>query len=640
METRGDPAPPARGERRAQAPLVALALALAVVPFFLRWPLLHSRGFNPDELEHLHFSWCVAQGKVPYVDYFDHHTPWLHLALARLVSRFDTAASEDEAVAALFAARAAMLPWAALTLGLTAVLAGRVAGGAAAWLAPVLLTHFAYFLSKGLEVRPDGPAAALLLAGVILVRGADPGWARRRRAAFLASGLLFGAASLVTQKALFGLVGVALAELAGLAVGGGRRRARTGDVAAQAAGFALPWAGTLLFFARRGAVRAFIDANFVLNTRWPGPGASGFLHEIVGDDPALVAVSLVGLAALVAALVRGRGRPEGEMVTVATPIALVLGLAVLPAVTRHYFLLVLPFLAVAAAAFLVRAAQRLPVSRTAAYGILAVVVALACLKPLGRLRESFDRGNWSTLQGIRWVVRNVGAGETTLDGYSGLGVFRPQPFFHQFFYADPRAIQTESQQREVLDGLRSGRALPKAVFLDWRLRSGVQPEVIEFVERHYARLGPEPIRVRVFDNGLGFWTDEGPRWMAWAPGRERAPHVFFESGWRSPAPVDGIAARRTRTGRSILVVPIQKPRDYAVRLRARSVAALAIFDFEMVANGRSAGTSTASPRWQDHLFAFEGRHLVPGFNQVELRMPPSAEGRAELAIESLALERR
>jgi hypothetical protein len=234
----------------------------------------------------------------------------------------------------------------------------------------------------------------------------------------------------------------------------------------------------------------------------------------------------------------------------------------------------------------------------------------------------------------------VGAGETTLDGYSGLGVFRPQPFFHQFFYADPRAVQSEAEQRAVLDDLRSGRALPKVVFLDWRLRSGVGPETIAFLERHYARLGPEPIRVRVFDNGLGFWTDEGPRFMAWAPGRERAPHLFFESGWRSPGLVDGLAARQTRTARSLLVVPIRQPRDYEVTLRARGAGAVPAFDFEMVVNGRSAGTSAASARWQDHRFAAFARDLIPGFNQFELRMPPSAEGRAELAIESLELRRR
>lgn len=624
---------------RARAPLVVLALALAVVPFLLRFPLLRSRGFNPDELEHLHFSWCVAQGQVPYVDYFDHHTPWLQFALAPLVARHDTASSEDDAVETLFAARRAMLPWAALTLVLTAVLAGRQAGPAAAWIAPALLTHFAWFLSKGLEVRPDGPAGALLLAGVVLVRGRDPDWSGPRRAAFFASGLVFGAASLFTQKAFFGLAGVAVAEFVGLALGAGRRRDRTLDVAAQAAGFAVPWAATLLYFARHGAVRAFFDANFVLNARWPGPGAAGFLRELVSADPILVALSTAGLLAAIVSLVRARGRPGGDLVTVATAIGLLASLAVLPAVTRHYFLLLLPFLAVFAAALLVRASARLPLGPAASHWIAAVALALVCVGPLGRLRASFDRGNWSTLQGIRWVVRNVGPGETTLDGYSGLGVFRPQPFFHQFLYADPRAVQTEAEQGGVLEDLRSGRARPKVVFLDWRLRSGVGPEVIAFLERHYARLGPEPIRVRVFDNDLGFWTDEGPRFMAWAPGRESAPHVYFESGWRSPAVVDGLAVRQTRTARSVIVLPIRQPRDYLVTLRAKGAGATPAFDFELVVNGRSAGTSAASARWEDHRFAVLGRHLIPGFNQVELRMSAAAEGRAELAVVSIELRR-
>jgi hypothetical protein len=195
----------------------------------------------------------------------------------------------------------------------------------------------------------------------------------------------------------------------------------------------------------------------------------------------------------------------------------------------------------------------------------------------------------------------------------------------------------------VLEALRSGRALPKLVFLNWRLRSGVRPEVIAFVERHYARLGPEPIHVRVFDNGLGFWTDEGPRPFGFAAGAERAPHVYFEGGWRTPGRLDGVAVRQTRTDRSVLVVPVRHPRDYVATVRARAAAEVPAFGFELVVNGVSAGTSAASPRWEDHTFALPGRRLIPGFNAVELRVhrPPNAPpGRAELAIEHMALGRR
>ncbi len=69
---------------RLAAAVVALLVAL---PLLLRLALVERRGFNPDELEHLHFAWNVSTGKVPYRDYFDHHTPALHYALAPLLRR-------------------------------------------------------------------------------------------------------------------------------------------------------------------------------------------------------------------------------------------------------------------------------------------------------------------------------------------------------------------------------------------------------------------------------------------------------------------------------------------------------------------------------------------------------------------------
>jgi hypothetical protein len=93
----------------------------------------------------------------------------------------------------------------------------------------------------------------------------------------------------------------------------------------------------------------------------------------------------------------------------------------------------------------------------------------------------------------------------------------------------------------------------------------------------------------------------------------------------------------------VLVVPIRHPRDYVATLRARAAAEVAVFELELVVNGVSAGQSAAGARWQDHEFALSGRHLIPGFNAFELRVhrpPGAASGRAELAVEHLALRRR
>jgi hypothetical protein len=238
------------------------------------------------------------------------------------------------------------------------------------------------------------------------------------------------------------------------------------------------------------------------------------------------------------------------------------------------------------------------------------------------------------------VLRNTAPWETTFDGFSGLGVFRPAAFFHPFHHWHILAIQSEAERRQTLEDLRRGAVVPKLVFRDSYLREGVPPEVARFLEANYVPTGLEPIHVRPFDNGLGWWTDEGPRPLGWARGLERAPHVLFGEGWRDPGTEDGVPCRRSRTRSSHLVVPIRHPRDSRVVLRARADAEPGPFAIELVVNGQTCGYLMSAPRWQDYEFHVPGRHLLPGFNRFELRYShPDPERRLEIAAESLALYR-
>ena len=54
---------------------------LGAVVLVLRVLSLHRRFFDLDEFQHLHMAWLMAQGLVPYVDFYEHHTPLLHLLL-------------------------------------------------------------------------------------------------------------------------------------------------------------------------------------------------------------------------------------------------------------------------------------------------------------------------------------------------------------------------------------------------------------------------------------------------------------------------------------------------------------------------------------------------------------------------------
>jgi len=683
----------------------AVAILLVLAPLFLRLPLIETRGYNPDELEHLHWSWCVWRGLVPYVDYFDHHTPWFHFFLAQFFDFYDVERLPEDALGFTFMARRFMWLAAGAMLGLTFLLGRSWRDARTGLVAALLLGNTAFFLAKSFEIRPDVPAAALLLLSVWLAllgarravateteTGTDPGG----RARLLVSGLALGAAVMLTQKVVF--VGPGYAAIVFWLLLDRRlelpRATRFGYALVLSVGFALPVAGTLGYFAFHGAAWAFIDSNFIVNTRWPGLPAGPFLVELARQDPFFVLFAVAGFLLEAKRALTRKAVLRGEPVVTFTTLSVTVSLAFHPAMSYHHFLLVLPLASLYGARGLLRVVETVTnrvrgkallatatlasgalgayaLSRlgppelilpgfapfvigglTLALGVclwrgsreaaLTIIVVLLSAYPLTRLRNTFDRGNWGTTQAIEYVLRNSAPWETTFDGFTGLGMFRPQAFFHHFQHPHAFMLQSKEEHEEMYEALRSGRAMPKFIFWSHYLRDAVTPEIAAFLEEHYVPTGLEPIWVRPFDNGAGWWSDEKTRYIGWVPDQDEAPHVLFDDGWRPPSEEFGLPIRRTRTRRSTLTVPIRYPRDFTVTIRAHADPESVPFGVELVVNGRSAGLVDAVPRWQDYAFPVTVHQLRPGFNELELRFNLSAENddpskRLELAVHSLKL---
>ena len=54
----------------------AIGLIIAAICFGI-WTILYTETGNGDNVEHIHATWLVAWGKVPYRDFFQHHNPLL-----------------------------------------------------------------------------------------------------------------------------------------------------------------------------------------------------------------------------------------------------------------------------------------------------------------------------------------------------------------------------------------------------------------------------------------------------------------------------------------------------------------------------------------------------------------------------------
>ena len=245
------------------------ALALIAIPFLTRLWLLRSRGFNPDEFQHLHSAWCISQGMLPYLDYFEHHTPWLHFSLAGFLTFFDVESRIEDAIHFIFFARGFMWVLTGAILVLTFQLAKLWRGARTAWVGTLLLSNTVMFWSKTLEIRPDVPSTLFLLAAIAMMLRAiqKPSESDRPDWRFMLSGAFLSAGVMCTQKLLFALPGLGAAVLWYWldTRRAARARIKLSDPALWLLGLSAPLALTLGYFASRGALTHFIEYNFLLN---------------------------------------------------------------------------------------------------------------------------------------------------------------------------------------------------------------------------------------------------------------------------------------------------------------------------------------------------------------------------------------
>lgn len=64
-----------------------LAYAMLCYAFcFAVWTVLRTETGNGDNVEHLHATWLMAQGKIPYKDFFEHHNPFIWIFFSPFIT--------------------------------------------------------------------------------------------------------------------------------------------------------------------------------------------------------------------------------------------------------------------------------------------------------------------------------------------------------------------------------------------------------------------------------------------------------------------------------------------------------------------------------------------------------------------------
>src|SRR6266508_2306144 len=406
---------PSHGSRRPR--VIAGAMVVLGIAGLAAAMVAHA-NLDPDESQHLHAAWLIAQGRVPYADFWEHHMPLLPYALAPVTRWF------AERPEVYFAGRAIMGLTAAATLGLVYVL-GRRFGSRVGAAAVILLAVQFRFLQHSIQVRPDGPALLTWLATVLmLVR-----WRERELAGRLwVAGLWLGLTAALTPKAAFVGLGAAVVVLASPCTPSPTLPRMLRRIACLGIGCAVPLVALLAWLAGTGgsaALRHFVQDVVVANLRFPD-----FIKQTaVGGEG--VGFVLLGLAGVVMTIRRCGRRVLQHPVhgPLLIPPAVVSGILLLPSTPAVYSYTWLPVIAsgsLYAGQALVAAVKRArPGAGTRWTALLALVVVSTLVVPVivvGVLAFPPNRDNEADFRRMSLELAYACPGEAVLDG-PPLGVF-------------------------------------------------------------------------------------------------------------------------------------------------------------------------------------------------------------------------
>ena len=136
--------------------------------------------------------------------------------------------------------------------------------------------------------------------------------------------------------------------------------------------------------------------------------------------------------------------------------------------------------------------------------LLVLALFPLAILPGFALRESYAMRSDGQLARLRLVFENTGPEDVVMDGWQGMGVFRPHAFYYFFLHPETVAMLPRPRLDTYLDALESGAIRPKLIAMDWNL-AALGPRFQDFVRRNYVS------RDGLFYFPRGTWQAQGTR---------------------------------------------------------------------------------------------------------------------------------
>ena len=255
----------------------------------LYWVVIMSGSGDGDTLEHVHTAWMVSHGKIPYVDFFQHHNPLLWYVGAPLVRAYEYSLRAVDAVNLLTATMAVVTMYYIYRLH-TVFLSNRLGGLIAAGF--LIFSHDSLFMK---DFKPDNFMTVSLIAGIYYLFCYIKD---NKLYALVISFLLLFASFMFTQKAALLLICIGGMLLYLLY----EKKVKMTDCVLAAILPILIYAFFLTFLWSKDSLAFYFKANFELNSHIPDVF---YIRRFIYPSAEMFVPILLSLYALASSVYKG-----------------------------------------------------------------------------------------------------------------------------------------------------------------------------------------------------------------------------------------------------------------------------------------------------------------------------------------------
>jgi 4-amino-4-deoxy-L-arabinose transferase-like glycosyltransferase len=363
--------------------------------------------FSRDELEAIHSSWKILNGEIVYVDFFQHHHPFLYYTLAPLLKVFGESASTLVFFRVIIFVLYILILW--VTYNIALLLFDSKKTGL---LSLILLSCITNFFVRAIEVRPDVPQ---VFWGLVAIYFFILQHKRKSAKYTLLGAFSLGISFLFLQKALFIMIAILLLQLVRLYT----RRTTFTTIYVYWCCFILSLLPYLYYIFHNGFMSDYVLYNWIININFldsfsPIRG----LVRSYKQNPVVWTFFALGVLFSRRYIVKE---------VCALSFILLLAVFLVKAPYEQYYMMFFPLMAIIAGHGLVCTINnKIAINSIASFAVAPVAMIIFC-------DNLVMTKNTHQLEKIEYVISNTNRNDYVYDGYIKFNVFRKDIDF--FWYS-------------------------------------------------------------------------------------------------------------------------------------------------------------------------------------------------------------